>query len=97
MGEKPFGIDKKANDQITKLNQQLQDENLRMSAELDVARQLQMMVLPGAGEISAIAELDIAGYMQPADEVAETHVFTAVRLGEDVVAGLDVQHALVDV
>lgn len=74
---------RKANDQITKLNQQLQDENLRMSAELDVARQLQMMVLPGVGEISAIAELDIAGYMQPADEVGGDY-YDIVRVGDSV-------------
>jgi phosphoserine phosphatase RsbU/P len=73
----------KVNDQITELNQQLQDENLRMSAELDVARQLQMMVLPGAKEISAITELDIAGYMQPADEVGGDY-YDIVSVGDSV-------------
>jgi len=29
------------------LNSRLQDENLRLSAELDVAKRLQLMVLPG--------------------------------------------------
>ena len=58
-----------ANQQITHLNQQLQAENLRMSAELDVTRRLQKMILPRDEELAAIAELDIAGFMEPADEV----------------------------
>ncbi|HIK10086.1 MAG TPA: AAA family ATPase [Oscillatoriaceae cyanobacterium M33_DOE_052] len=58
-----------ANGEITKLNQQLTAENLRLSAELDVARRLQQMVLPKPGEIAAIHHLEIAGFMEPADEV----------------------------
>ena len=58
-----------ANEEISILNQKLQQENLRMSAELDVARQLQQMVLPKPEELDAIKNLDIAGYMVPADEV----------------------------
>jgi sigma-B regulation protein RsbU (phosphoserine phosphatase) len=40
-----------------------------MGAELDVARRLQLMVLPGEGELAAFSELDLAGFMSPADEV----------------------------
>jgi len=58
-----------ANQQIMALNEQLKSENLRMSAELDVSRKLQQMLLPPAEEISQIKELDIAGFMEPADEV----------------------------
>lgn len=58
-----------ANKEITNLNSQLAQENLRLGAELDVARQLQLMVLPQSHELSEIKELDIAGYMAPADEV----------------------------
>jgi Serine phosphatase RsbU, regulator of sigma subunit len=58
-----------ANQEITSLNQQLTSENVRMSAELQVTRQLQKMILPNEGELSEIADLDIAGYMEPADEV----------------------------
>lgn len=76
-----------ANDQITKLNERLQDENLRMSAELDVARQLQMMVLPAEGEIEAIDDLDIAGYMQPADEVGGDY-YDIVHVGDSVYLGI---------
>ncbi|MBU0552306.1 SpoIIE family protein phosphatase, partial [Myxococcota bacterium] len=58
-----------ANREILLLNERLKEENLRMGAELDVARRLQLMVLPNEQELSAIKGLDIAGYMEPADEV----------------------------
>lgn len=58
-----------ANDEITALNAKLKRENLRMGAELDVARHIQMMVLPKTNELGEIAQLDVAGYMEPADEV----------------------------
>ncbi len=58
-----------ANEEITALNEKLKEENLRMGAELDVARQLQQMVLPKPEELEAIENVDIAGYMTPADEV----------------------------
>ncbi|ALG67323.1 SpoIIE family protein phosphatase [Beggiatoa leptomitoformis] len=58
-----------ANSEITCLNAQLQSENLRMGAELDITRHLQQMVLPKAKELLQIKELDIAGYMEPATEV----------------------------
>jgi sigma-B regulation protein RsbU (phosphoserine phosphatase) len=51
------------------LNTQLQEENLRMSAELDVSRRIQQMVLPSPAELQQIEGLDIVGYVQPADEV----------------------------
>jgi sigma-B regulation protein RsbU (phosphoserine phosphatase) len=55
--------------EISVLNSRLQDENLRLSAELDVAKRLQLMVLPGRQELSGIRDLDIACQMSPADEV----------------------------
>lgn len=51
------------------LNEQLKSENCRMSAELNVSRQLQEMILPKNSELSQINDLDIAGFMEPADEV----------------------------
>ncbi|MBR8837680.1 MAG: SpoIIE family protein phosphatase [Stigonema ocellatum SAG 48.90 = DSM 106950] len=47
----------------------LQSENIRMSKELDMLRQMQQMILPTSDELNAIECLDIAGYMEPADEV----------------------------
>ncbi|MGB1013896.1 MAG: SpoIIE family protein phosphatase [Nannocystaceae bacterium] len=58
-----------ANEEILSLNARLKADNVRMSAELDVARQLQLMVLPHPEELAEIRQLDIAGYMAPADEV----------------------------
>lgn len=58
-----------ANREIGELNERLKEENLRMGAELDVARRLQLMVLPGEGELEAFRDLDISGFMRPADEV----------------------------
>lgn len=59
----------KAFKEISHLNERLKGENLRLSAELDVARRLQLMVLPGEQELAAISDLDIACRMNPADEV----------------------------
>lgn len=59
----------KALQKISVLNEKLTDENLRLSAELDIARRLQLMVLPGKEELSGIEDLDIACVMNPADEV----------------------------
>ncbi len=44
-------------------------ENLRMGAELQVSRRLQQMVLPTQQELNQIEELDIACFMEPAEEV----------------------------
>ncbi|MCA1992220.1 MAG: SpoIIE family protein phosphatase [Coleofasciculus sp. S288] len=58
-----------ANEEITSLNERLKAENLRMSAELEVTRRLQQMLLPKQQELESITGLDIAGFMKPADEV----------------------------
>ncbi len=55
--------------EIASLNEQLQAENVRLGAELAIARQMQQMILPRVEELSSIASLDIAGLMSPADEV----------------------------
>ncbi|MDM8567720.1 SpoIIE family protein phosphatase [Candidatus Halobeggiatoa sp. HSG11] len=44
-------------------------DNLRMGTELDIAKQLQQMVLPKETELQQIDNLDIAGFMEPAEEV----------------------------
>jgi phosphoserine phosphatase RsbU/P len=58
-----------ATQEIQRLYEKLKDENLRMGAELDVARRIQMMVLPAASELEGIPDLDIASHVEPADEV----------------------------
>ena len=71
----------KANDKITRLNQRLEAENMRMSAELDVAEKLQKMVLPSDSELKAIEALDITGFMAPADEVGGDYYDVQVHEG----------------
>ncbi len=58
-----------ANEEISTLNELLKSDNLRMSAELDVTRQLQQKILPRNKELQAIPNLEIAGFMEPAEEV----------------------------
>ncbi|WP_254563714.1 AAA family ATPase [Oscillatoria sp. HE19RPO] len=58
-----------ANEEISALNELLKSDNLRMSAELDVTRQLQQKMLPNPEELQAIPGLEIAGFMEPADEI----------------------------
>jgi len=58
--------------ELEEKNQVLQESLLnikRMGAELDVAKQIQSMVLPKEEELAEIADIDIVGYMKPADEV----------------------------
>ncbi|MDF0555377.1 AAA family ATPase [Kamptonema sp. UHCC 0994] len=58
-----------ANTEIVKLNDRLKEDNLRMSTELDITRELQQMILPKESELQQIPGLDIAGFMEPATEV----------------------------
>jgi len=44
-------------------------DNMRMAAELNIAKHLQQLVLPKKTELQQIAGLDIAGFMEPADEI----------------------------
>jgi len=58
-----------ANQEISTLNELLKKDNVRMGAELDIVKKLQQMVLPKQSELEAIEGLEIAGFMEPADEV----------------------------
>ena len=55
--------------ELKHLNQGLHRENLRMAAEIEISRKLQQMVLPKAQELSEIEHLDIACFMEPAEEM----------------------------
>lgn len=76
-----------ANREINALNARLRTENLRMGAELDVARQIQNMVLPKLGELEAIPPIEIAGFMQPADEVGGDY-YDVLQDGNRVKVGI---------
>ena len=58
-----------ANQEIAALNKRLKAENRRMSSELGMLRHMQQLILPKQSELAAIADLDIAGFMEPAEEV----------------------------
>ncbi|MDD2815065.1 MAG: SpoIIE family protein phosphatase [Thiotrichaceae bacterium] len=58
-----------AHEKIRRLNEGLQNENIRMAAELEISRQLQQLLLPKPQQLAAITELDIAGFMEAATEV----------------------------
>jgi sigma-B regulation protein RsbU (phosphoserine phosphatase) len=57
------------NQEITVLNDRLKAENMRMISELDLTRKIQQMLLPKDREIKEIIGLDIAGFMEAAEEV----------------------------
>jgi phosphoserine phosphatase RsbU/P len=77
----------KALAEISELNARLQDEYIRLSAELDVARRLQLMVLPGEAELEGIGNLDVAAMMNPADEIGGDY-YDCFRSGDSVRIGI---------
>lgn len=55
--------------EIRLLNERLNADNLRLSAELDVAQRMQRMILPRSDELQDFKDVEIVGFMNPADEV----------------------------
>ena len=78
-----------ANQEISTLNKMLTAENLRLCSEIEVARQLQMMVLPKSEELVAVQNLglQVAGYMEPAEEVGGDY-YDVLRSGTGVKIGV---------
>lgn len=79
-----------------KQNEKLREENLRLGAELNVARRIQQMILPKVNELERIPGLDIVGYMDPADEVGgdyydvlETDSIVTIGIGDVTGHGLE--------
>jgi len=92
------GLEVGANDYLTKpiakdellarikthLNlQQLKAENLRLATELEITRKLQQMLLPPTTELEAIAGVDVAGFMEPAEEVGGDY-YDVLQAGDRV-------------
>ncbi|NJK27381.1 MAG: SpoIIE family protein phosphatase [Coleofasciculaceae cyanobacterium SM2_3_26] len=71
----------RANARIGSLNEQLKAENLRLSAELEVTRRLQQILLPKPEELAQVPDLDIAGFMEPAEEVGGDYYDVLVDKG----------------
>ena len=58
-----------SNRQLARLTKRLEAENGRLSSELEVTRKLQQFLIPTKAELSLIDTLDIACFMEPADEI----------------------------
>lgn len=87
-------------DALCRLTEKLQDENLRLEAEIDITRQLQQMLMPSEKELAAVAGLDIAGFMESATEVGgdyydvlQTNGQVRISIGD--VTGHDLESSLV--
>jgi sigma-B regulation protein RsbU (phosphoserine phosphatase) len=76
-----------ANSQILQLNERLQADNIRLKSELDVTKRLQQMILPKSSELESVKGLDIAGYMEPADEVGGDY-YDVLNLNGSVKIGI---------
>lgn len=55
--------------EVKRLNDQLKQENSRMSSELEVTRRLQQMMLPRDEELRGVPDLDISACMEATGEV----------------------------
>lgn len=62
-------IIEQSNRQLARLTKQLKVDNKRLNAELEVTRKLQQLLLPTRQELLTIQDMDIACFMDPADEV----------------------------
>jgi PAS domain S-box-containing protein len=67
--------------EIKRLNNQLKQENTRMSSELEVTKRLQQMILPRGEDMRNVASLDISGSMEPAAEVGGDYYDVVARDG----------------
>ncbi len=76
-----------ANLEIFQLNERLQADNVRLKSELDVTKRLQQMILPKSSELESVKGLDIAGYMEPADEVGGDY-YDVLNLDGNVKIGI---------
>ncbi|EDN71460.1 Response regulator receiver protein [Beggiatoa sp. PS] len=76
-----------AHQEITTLNEYLKADNIRMRAELEVARYLQKMVLPTESELKKITDLEIVAFMEPADEVSGDY-YDIMQYNDHVICGI---------
>jgi PAS domain S-box-containing protein len=85
--EEASGAKSKLLAEIRSLNEQLKQDNTRMSAELEVTQRLQQMMLPRDEDVRKMASLDISGFMEPAAEVGGDY-YDVVFKGGGVFLGI---------
>jgi sigma-B regulation protein RsbU (phosphoserine phosphatase) len=76
------------NKKITLLKDSLKAENMRMISELDLTRKIQQMLLSKNREIKEVIGLDIAGFMEAAEE-AGGHYYDVLQHKDRVKIGMD--------
>ncbi|MEG4630163.1 PP2C family protein-serine/threonine phosphatase [Microcoleus sp. AR_TQ3_B6] len=76
------------NQKNTLLKDRLKAENMRMISELDLTRKIQQMLLPKDRELKEIIGLDIAGFMEGAEEVGGDYYHVLQHKGR-VKIGMD--------
>jgi len=73
--------------QLEFYSNELKQETQKLRAELNIAKQIQTMVLPAEPELKQIPELDIACFMRPADEVGGDY-FDVIRMEDNILIGM---------
>lgn len=76
-----------ANRQLEVYAEKLKDESQRLRAEVNIAREIQTMVLPSQEEIEKIEELDVACLMRPADEVGGDY-YDIIKIDDLITIGI---------
>ncbi len=76
-----------ANAEVLTLNKRLQTENSRLATELDIARQLQQMILPNTSELQDLPDLDIACTMVSATEVGGDY-YDVIRVSDRILVSI---------
>ena len=76
-----------SNRQLARLGKQLEDENKRLNAEVEVTRKLQQFLLPSAAELLLIEDMEIACFMEPADEVGGDY-YDVLQYKDGVLIGI---------
>lgn len=65
----------------------LRNKNTLKEAELNIARRIQQWVLPRQHELDKVEPLDIAGFMQPADDIGGDYC-DVLKSGDYIVCGI---------
>ena len=86
-GDLLYGQIQDQTSEIKELSRILEQENLKLSSELNIVGKLQKMILPEENTLKSESDYDIAVYMQPSYEVAGDY-FDIIRKNQSVFIGL---------